>query len=352
MYKKICVKLNISIKDTIKAIDIGGQKIVLVIDDNEKLLGVVTDSDIRRYILKNGDLDSNIEEVMQKKPKYVYEKEKEKARSIIIKYGVDALPIINEQHQVIDIIFLKEILQEEDNIQVLEKMDLPIVIMAGGKGTRLKPYTQIIPKPLIPIGETTIVERIIEQFIKYGCKDFYMTINYKKNMIKSYFEDIDVDYNLNYVEEKIFLGTGGSLHLLKDEIKSTFFVSNCDILIDANYSDILKHHKENKNLITVITSLKNFIIPYGIINISGNGDICEMKEKPEYNFLVNTGMYILEPEVLKDIPENMFFHITDLINKYIEDDKKVGVYPITENAWLDMGEVKEMERMIEKLGLK
>lgn len=350
MDKKICVELNITIKEAIKAIDDGARKMVLVIDEANTLLGIVTDSDIRRYILQNGDLDKNVSKAMQKNPVCLYEDERKKIKPMMVKHGFDVLPIINRQRKLVDVVFLKDIIKD-DGIADVEEMHLPIVIMAGGKGTRLQPYTNIIPKPLIPIGDTTIVERIIQKFTNYGCDEFYMTVNYKKNMIKSYFEDIAVPYTLEYVEEEKFLGTGGSLFFLKDRIETTFFVSNCDVLIDADYSDILKHHKQKGNQITLVTSLKNFTIPYGVVHISKDGDVSEMKEKPEYDFLVNTGMYILEPETLKDIPENEFFHITDLINQYIKEGKKVGVYPITGNAWLDMGELKEMERMVEKLGL-
>ena len=224
--------------------------------------------------------------------------------------------------------------------------------MAGGKGTRLDPYTKIIPKPLIPIGDIPIVERIIDRFNEYGCNTFYLTVNYKKNMIKAYFSDEDKGYEVKFVDEDQPLGTAGSLSMMKDKLKDTFFVSNCDILIDANYSHILKQHKKNKNKITLVTSLKNYTIPYGVIEINDNGAIKNMTEKPEYDFLVNTGMYILEPEVLNDIPQNTFFHITDLINEYIVKGETIGVYPVSENQWLDMGEFKEMENMLERLGIK
>ena len=160
-----------------------------------------------------------------------------------------------------------------------------------------------------------------------------------------------MDYSVHFIEEEKFLGTGGSLYLLKDILTSTFFVSNCDILVEANYADILKYHKQQKNKITMVTSLKNYVIPYGVIQHNDKGLITSIIEKPEQNYEINTGLYVLEPETLKDIPEIEFYHITDLINKYITQGERVGAYPITENAWLDMGEIKEMERMIDKLGL-
>ena len=176
-------------------------------------------------------------------------------------------------------------------------------------------------------------------------------MNWKEIMKYHMFDELNKEYTINYIEEDKFLGTGGALYLLKDKLKSTFFVSNCDILVEADYSNMLEYHKKNNNLITMITSLKNYTIPYGVIELNDEGKIKAMKEKPEYDYLVNTVVYILEPEVLYDIPENEFFHITDLINKYINSGKKVGAYPITENAWLDMGEFKEMERMRQKLDI-
>lgn len=346
-YKSLLIDKSITIKDTIKALDKGAKKVVIVTED-DKLVGIVTDGDIRRWILKNGSLQENVSKVMNDSPVYLEYIYKDSAKKVMIDKSIECLPLVDDKKRVIDIIFLNDGLNSNN----FEKIDIPVVIMAGGQGTRLYPYTKILPKPLIPIEDIPIVERIINRFNDYGCKSFYLTVNYKKNMIKAYFNEIDKDYNIFYIEEEKPLGTGGSLHLLKDKLKETFFVSNCDILIDANYSDIIKYHKKNNNKITVITSLKNYTIPYGVINLSENGDISSTKEKPEYNFLVNTGMYILEPDVLEDIPENEFYHITYLIDKYIEEGKKVGTYPITENCWLDMGEFKEMERMIEKIGFK
>lgn len=346
-YKSLLIDKSITIKDTIKALDKGAKKVVIVTED-EKLVGIVTDGDIRRWILKNGDLEENVSKVMNNTPVYLDYQYKDNAKKVMIDKSIECLPLVDDKKRVVDIIFLNDGLNSNN----FEKVDIPVVIMAGGQGTRLYPYTKILPKPLIPIEDIPIVERIINRFNDYGCRSFYLTVNYKKNMIKAYFNEIDKDYDVFYIEEEKPLGTGGSLHLLKDKLKETFFVSNCDILIDANYSDIIKYHKKNNNKITVITSLKNYTVPYGVINLSENGDISSTKEKPEYNFLVNTGMYVLEPDVLEDIPENEFYHITYIINKYIEEGKKIGTYPITENCWLDMGEFKEMERMIEKIGFK
>lgn len=345
--ENIIVDSNISIRESIKKLDVTAKKILFVTNEQGKLVGTVTDGDVRRWILKNGDFDKEVYNIMNKNPIYINKNKCCKAKEIMEKNSIEALPIVDENLRIIDVIFWNE--KNNINYKLYDNITTPVVIMAGGKGTRLYPYTHILPKPLIPIGEVSITERIIERFEKFGCREFYLTVNYKKNMIKAYFDDLPKKYKINYVEEEEFLGTAGSLFFLKDKINETFFVSNCDILVDANYYDILRYHKEKNNIITMVTSLKNYKIPYGVIKLNDKGEVIGTVEKPQYDYLVNAGVYVLEPEALNDIPKNKFFHITDLIDKYIKDGKKVGTYPIMENAWLDMGEIKEMERMLEKL---
>lgn len=343
---EILIEKDISIREAIKKLDSTAKKILLVVE-NEKLIGTVTDGDIRRWILKNGDFEKEVSNIMNSSPKFINERDKYNAKNIMESYFVDALPIVDDNKNLIDIVFWNDKINNRNSIN--KKISNPVVIMAGGKGTRLYPYTQILPKPLIPIGDKSIIERIIERFEEFGCRNFYCTVNYKKNMIKAYFDEVQKNYEINYVEEEKFLGTAGSLYLLKDKIKETFFLSNCDILVEADYEDILKYHKMKQNKITMVTSLKNYKIPYGVIKLTDKGQVSETIEKPEYSYLINAGFYVLEPEVLNDIPENKFFHITDLINMYIDSGKRVGTYPIRENAWFDMGEFKEMDRMIENL---
>lgn len=347
-YKYLFIDRNITIKEAIKLLDKFAKKILLITNKNT-LEGILTDGDIRRWILKNGCLEEKVYKAMNVNPVILLEKDKFLSKKVMKEKSVECIPIINDKKEVVDLVFWND--NFSNKLNHYNNIKVPVVIMAGGKGTRLYPYTKILPKPLIPIEDTPIIERIINKFIDYGCNNFYITVNYKKNMIKAYFNELNKNYNVFYVDEEKPLGTGGSLHLLKDIIKETFFMINCDVLIDANYSDILKHHKKNNNKITVVTSLKNYKIPYGVVELSSNGDIINTLEKPDYNFLVNTGMYVLEPDVLDDIPKNKFFNITNLIDDYIKVGNKVGTYPVTENSWLDMGEFKEMERMIERIKL-
>ena len=337
-----------TIIDSIKVLDQTARKIVLVVEE-ERLLGVVTDGDIRRWILKNGSLDECVYKIMNVQPIFITNQEKYKAEEIFASKKIEALPVVDKEQKVIDIVFWNDVLNESKGYNGQGLEDVDVVIMAGGKGTRLYPYTKILPKPLIPIGEQTILERIMEQFQKFGCHKFYLTVNYKKNMIKAYLEEKREELQINYIEEEKFLGTGGSLYLLKNTLSKTFILSNCDILVDADYEDIITYHKKKRHKITMVTSLKSYTIPYGVIKLYNGGGISEIIEKPEYNFQVNTGFYVLEPEVLNEIPENKFYHITELINKYIENGEKVGVYPITGNSWMDMGEIKEMEAMINRM---
>ncbi len=341
----LLVNKDMSIRKGIDILDKSGKKFVVVVED-KKLIGVVTDGDIRRWILKNGDISKSIDNIMTKSPKYLQIEERNNVKEIMNKYKIEAVPIVNKEKEVVDVVFWSDVYNNQ--FTYFETNNIPIVIMAGGKGTRLQPYTKIIPKMLVPIGEIPIIERIINNFVNFNFNDFYVTINYKKDIIKAYFNK-ETSYDISFVEEDIPLGTAGSLTLLKDNIKSTFFVSNCDILVDANYSDILKFHKKCQNKITIVTALKNYVIPYGVFNLNDDGSILSLDEKPRYEFLVNTGMYILEKDVLEYIEENKYADMTDIIYKLIESKEKIGIYPVTEGAWLDMGEFESMKNMIDKL---
>ena len=233
-----------------------------------------------------------------------------------------------------------------------QEKGIPVVIMAGGKGTRLYPYTKILPKPLIPIGDIPIMERIIQIFRRYGVQQFYATVNYKKSMIKSYFAENMGNFSLRYVEENQPLGTAGSLSLIEETFDTPFIVTNCDILIHADYADIFQYHQAAGNELTMVTALKNIVVPYGVIHSSGNGRIDSMEEKPKLSYFVNTGMYILNPKLLQEIPQEVCFHMTDLADQLLKEGRKVGMYPISEDSFLDMGEFEEMRRMEEKLNLK
>ena len=260
---------------------------------------------------------------------------------IMKKYGIEAMPIVDEEERLLSVSFWND-----ENISLKKRnISLPVVMMAGGLGTRLYPYTKILPKPLIPIGEIPIAERIINQFRKYGCNQFFLIVNYKKNMIKAYFNEIEKDYSVSYIDEEYPLGTGGGIALLKNKVHETFILSNCDILIEEDFKKIYEFHKKEKNLITMVCSLKTFTIPYGVIEIGTDGQIKNMKEKPELSFFTNTGCYIVEPRVIDEMKTGRNVSFPDIIMEYKKKNEKVGIYPIGEHAWMDMGQMDTFEEM-------
>lgn len=255
------------------------------------------------------------------------------------------MPVLDNEGNLVKVYFWNDFFPAEE-IKTKEKINLPVVIMAGGKGTRLKPLTNVIPKPLIPVGEKTIVEEIMGQFEKIGCSKFYMSVNYKVDMLKFYLDNIDHAYNITYFKEDKPLGTIGSVSLLKNKINTPFFVSNCDILIDQDYREVYDYHKENHNDLTIVAAVKSISIPYGVIESGEDGLLQRLSEKPENTYMINTGVYILEPRLINEIPENQFFHITDLMEKIKARGGRVGCFPVSEKSWKDMGEWPEYLKMI------
>ncbi len=339
---------NMKIVDALKKIDSNALGILFVVDEDERLVGTLSDGDVRRWLIKTGNLDSVIFQVMNCKPKYLNIGEENSANRILLENSITAIPVVDSDMHIINVIDNKEINYENEKKKTALK-NVPVVMMAGGKGTRLYPYTKILPKPLIPVGEKPIAEIIIESFCNYGCDDFYLIINHKKNMIKAYFNEVEKNYRVHYVDEEKPLGTGGGISLLQGLIKDTFILTNCDNIVEEDYEQIYNYHKEQHNLITMICSLKTLTFPYGVVNLADEGAIKSMEEKPTFSFFTNTGCYIVEPEVIDDIPIDTFMGFPDIIEKYRMEGKKVGVYPVSENSWLDMGEMDALEKMREHL---
>lgn len=319
-------------------------KKVLFVVRNGSFVAAITDGDIRRWILKKGNLDAAVKDIANYNPKFLFEKDKSKSKEFMKQYSIEALPILDNEHNIVSVT-----LWNDRQIEAKKELNVPVVIMAGGLGKRLYPYTEILPKPLIPIGEIPIVEHIMNRFNYYGTKQFYLIVNHKKNMIKAYFNEFEQAYAIDFVDEEKPLGTGGGLGLLKGVISSTFFLSNCDILIEDDYERIFNYHKQECNLITMVCSLKKIRIPYGVIEINENGEIESMKEKPELSFFANTGMYVVEPIVIQELEEDIAIGFPEIIERYIAIGKKIGIYPISENSWMDMGQMDEMEEMRKRL---
>lgn len=343
--KKFIIPEDITILEAMKVIDAGKRGIAYICKET-KLVASVTDGDIRRAIISNKNVNDKIIQIANHNPHFLFENEKSNSKKIMKDYVITSIPIVTKSNmEIIDIVFMFDENRDIDNL------DIPVYIMAGGKGTRLRPYTDILPKPLIPIGEKTITEHIMDRFSQYGCNEYHMIVNYKKSLIKAYFAECEVKRNVNFINEEEFLGTGGGLKLITPKIKHTVFVTNCDILIEGNYKEIYNYHKKNQNLITMVCVNKKEVIPYGTIELDENNLVKNIKEKPSYSFNTNTGLYIIEPEFIDMIPENTFTHITDTIAKCIEIGKRVGAYFVMEDDWLDMGQIEKLRYMEAKLGL-
>ena len=337
---------TIKVIDAMEMIDNNSAGLIFIVDAQGKLEGCLTDGDIRRWILKGGDLQTKVETMMSKVPLSLNERDSSRAMEYLKEKCITALPITDDAGCIVDIVFLHE-------WKAIKKSELlsnvSAVVMAGGRGTRLYPYTKILPKPLIPIGDTPIVERVIKRLSEYGIGKIYLTINYKGGMIKSYFNEAEATYNITYVEENKPLGTAGSIKLIKDDISRPLIVTNCDSLILTDYTSLYEHHLKYGYAITMVTALKKNVIPYGVITFGENGEIVSLEEKPTQSYFINTGMYVVNPEVVKLIPNDTMFHMTHLVEEVMKRGGKVGSYPISEDSFLDMGEFDEMKRMEDKL---
>lgn len=341
--------IGLSIMEAMKQIDHNTAGLVYVTDNDGRLIGCLTDGDIRRWIIRYGSVEGTVSDAMFREPKFIREDARDTAVNLMKENKLYSLAVVDDDKHIVDIIFDRSILQTMTIPRSKSITGTPVVIMAGGKGTRLYPYTKILPKPLIPIGEVPIIERILDRFHSYGTDTFWLSVNYKKEMIKSYFAELDPDYRIIYIEEKMPLGTAGSISLIKENFDEPIIIANCDSLIDTNYSDVIKFHKANKYDMTIVSSLKNVSIPYGVLHFEKEGLITSMEEKPQLTFFVNTGMYVIEPGVISMIPKNQSYHMTDLANDLRMRGSRVGVFPIKEESFLDMGEFEEMRRMEERI---
>ena len=320
----------------------------LLIFSEGKFKSIVTIGDIQRAIISGKDLNTPIRDIVDpSKKEYATTLEStESIKKRMIRLKAEFMPVVDEIGELIKIYTWADFFYDVEAKRT--PLDIPVVVMAGGMGTRLRPITNVIPKPLIPIGEKTILEEIMDKFEHIGCRQFYMSVNYKYEIIKFYLEKLNHHYNIEFFKEEKPLGTIGSVSLLKGKIKTPFFVTNCDNLIDQDFRDVYDYHVSNGNDMTIITAIKNFQIPYGVIETSEDGIMVGLQEKPNISYMINTGVYILQPELIDEIPENEFFHITHLMEKVRNKGGRVGCFPVSDGSWTDMGDWSEYLRLINK----
>ena len=331
------IELNEKILYALKQMDRIDKKLLLVFK-KDKFINILSIGDLQRAILKGKNLNEKIRNILRKNTKVAYvDDDFEEIKRMMEQYRMELMPIVDRENRLVNIYFWEDVFKTKKRKEN-SNLNLPVIIMAGGKGTRMKPITNIIPKPLLPLNDKSIIEEIIERFRNVGCSEFHVSVNYKAEMVQFYFGQLkNKYYSIDFFKEDKPLGTAGSLQLLKGKINCTFFVSNCDILIDDEYEEIYNYHKNNSNELTIVSALKHYPIPYGTLETGKNGLLKRIIEKPELNFQINTGFYIVEPHLLDDIPDNEFFHITHLMEKVLKRKGKIGVYPVSEGSWKDMG---------------
>ena len=348
MKKKYFIRENKTAEEALRIIDKNKEKTCFVINAEKKLLGSLTDGDVRRSLYKR---KKNIKELAlsfcNKNPKFLIDKRysKKKLKNIFNKKMLDVIPIVDKNKIIKKLILKKDVFETYENkSKKKKKISTEVVIMAGGLGTRLDPLTKIIPKPLVPIKNQTAIEYIAEKFENFGINNFYFSIGFKGNLIKAYFKDIDKKIKINYLEEKKRLGTAGGLKKLEGKMKKSFFVTNCDTFFDFNFYNLFNFHKKNNFDITSVISRQKFVIPYGVCEVNDKNEIQKFKEKPITKHKINTGLYLIKPYVLKLIPKNKYFDMTDLIQKSIDKNYKVGAYFINKKKWNDIGQLKEYKK--------
>jgi dTDP-glucose pyrophosphorylase len=339
------IKLNINsnIKEALQIIDNGALQIALVVDEENRLLGTITDGDIRRGILKGVDLNDSVEKIYFKNPTFAKIGEaKESILNKALSKKIHQIPVVDNKNRVIGI---KEI---EELIKPSIKSNR-VILMVGGLGTRLRPLTEKTPKPMLKVGDKPILQTIIEKFAEYGYTNIILSVNYKSEIIKNYFgngENFGV--NIEYIFEDKRMGTAGALSLLKEKPEESFFVMNGDILTNVNFEHLDQFHSENNSVATMCVREYDFQVPYGVVNIE-NEKIISIEEKPVHSFFVSAGIYMLSPEVLKEIPENEFYDMPTLFEKLIKKKEIVSSFPLRE-YWLDIGRVEEYKKANEEYG--
>ena len=339
--ENIKLRQNATIKEALGIIDSGAMQIALVVDDNDKLLGTLTDGDIRRGILRGLDLDSSIETIVFKEPAIAkISSTKEEILKIALSKKLHQIPIVDDNGIVLD---LKEI---EELVEPKIKTNR-VILMVGGLGTRLRPLTQDMPKPMLKVGNKPILQTIVEKFAEYGFVNITMCVNFNASIIRDYFGDgKEFGVNIDYVLEEKRMGTAGALSLLKERPSEPFFVMNGDLLTNVNFEHIFNYHTLHKATATMCVREYDYEVPYGVVKMNDN-KITAIAEKPVQKFFVSAGIYMLSPEILDLIPKNEFYDMPALFEKLIKLSKNVISFPIRE-YWLDIGRMEEYQRANEE----
>ncbi len=272
---------------------------------------------------------------------------KQYIKALMVENKIEQIPVIDNKNIIVDVFLWTDILGKGKGTKPKKVFENPVVVMAGGKGTRMDPFTRILPKPLIPIGNKPVIELIMESFYKYGFHRFIYSLNYKKEYIKLFLREAKLPYKIDWIEEDDYYGTAGSLFLLRDNVKETFFVTNCDSLLSIDYGDVLRWHRSNNASITIVGCHNEIKIPFGVLHLS-NGVLEGIIEKPVHDTIINTGVYVMEPDVLRHPGKRTHMDMNELIEE-VSKEQKVVVYPIY-GGWIDIGQWEEYKKSVEQFG--
>ncbi|MGE3591194.1 MAG: nucleotidyltransferase family protein [Arcobacter sp.] len=339
--KNIKLKQNATIKEALEIIDKAAIQIALIIDENDKLIGTLTDGDIRRGFLKGLNLDSSIESVIFKTPTTAKISDtKEEILKLALSKKLHQIPIVDDTGKIVGIQEIEELIKPKEKTN-------KVVLMVGGLGTRLRPLTENTPKPMLKVGNKPILQTIVEKFAEYGYTYIVMCVNYRSHIIQDYFGDgSEFGVSIEYILEEQRMGTAGALSLLKKEPTEPFFVMNGDLLTNVNFEHLHDFHMSNNSMGTMCVREYDFQVPYGVVNIDGN-KILSIEEKPTHKFFVSAGIYMLSPEALDYIPQNQFYDMPTLFERLISEDKNTISFPLRE-YWLDIGRIEEYKKANEE----
>ena len=335
--EQIKIEATSTIEKALSVIDSGAVKIALVVDIDNKLLGTLSDGDIRRGLLRKKSLNETIEDVYFKNPITAKkEASKEDLLSLCLINGISQVPIVDEDRKIIDLFII-------DNALSNKQYKNHVVLMVGGLGRRLRPLTENTPKPMLEVGGKPILETIVERFVRSGFTKITMCLGYKSNLIQDYFLDGGgFGANIDYIVEEKRMGTAGALTLLKKEFNEPFFVMNGDLLTNVDFEEMLNFHKSNNSKATMCVREYDMKVPYGVVSVS-NENITSIDEKPIHSFFVNAGLYLLDSSCTSLIPKDEFYDMPTLFEELIATKEKIVSFPLRE-YWLDIGKMADYER--------
>lgn len=340
------IKENETIENALKFMKKNGQKCVIIINSQGQLKGSLSDGDIRNFLIKNNNIKTSLSKIYNKNPIYFSKKSfnKKKLINFFSKYEISLIPLVDSSKKVLHV-FIKN---DSTSNWSFDPFIIPILIMAGGQGQRMKPFTDVLPKPLIPINGIPIIQIIMNKFYNNIGSPIFVSLNFKDKIMKAYLNDFKDKYDLNYINEKKPLGTVGAAKLVPKYHYENLIITNCDIYIEYDYKKIINFHTKNNYDITIVGIKKMHKIPYGVIKTKNNG-LRSIDEKPQIDFIINGGLYIIKRNIIDKIPKNKKYDLTDLINLSLKNKSKIGVYKIDANKWHDIGQWNEYRETVSKL---